>query len=106
MRRAWPAQLRMTRWVLGTLVAVKISFKSSTRLRVEGTANGGDIVVEHVREEFVETSSGRVLPLGGFVVQMHRHHRFFGRCVSAFTWIRAACDYHAEMHTFVRTRVS
>ena len=84
---------------------MKISFKSSTRLRVEDTANGGDLVVDHTREEFVEKSRGSVLPLGGHFVQVHRHHRFGGRCVSAFMWIHAAYDYHADMQTFVRTRV-
>ena len=103
-RRAWPAQLRTPRWVLGTLVAVKISIKSSTRLRVEDTANGGDIVVDHVREEFVEKSRGRVLPLDSFM-RVHRRHRIGGRCASAIAWIHAAYDFHAEMQTFVRDRV-
>ena len=82
MRRAWPVQLGV-----GHARAVKISFKSFTRLRVEDT-NGGDLVVDHTKEEFVETSRGSVLPLGGHFVQVHRHHRFGGRCVSA-----ASCGY-------------
>ena len=75
---------------VGHARAVKISFKSSTRLRVEDTANGGDLVVDHTREEFVEKSRGSVPPLGGHFVQVHRHHRFGGRYVSAFLWIHAA----------------
>ena len=68
MRRAWPASCAMTRWVLDTPVAVKISFKSSTRLRVEGTANGGDIVVRaRERRVLLRRHVVTVLPLGGFV---------------------------------------